>query len=506
MKSYRLMSARSLYAASILAVTPVAAFAQVMTVSQIPTIQKSPGVYEIVDRAAIETQKINWGQQSLQADREQYNRIVNESYKAFQDIMGRCNAASAGQKPWANCTGFRKLQQINAFTAKIKNADSKVNLTELAESINNYIAARTLFSEKIAAISVQQDVFANTQNGANAAAYKAGSINLARFTKVYQDAIAKLDAAAAQFTYRYNSGMGAKISVAGMGLEIPESHETPEYIRDQFAEIQSNMRLSYDQKESLGLMSREVSRQLFGYTQSAGWRGYWDNNRQKQDNGAWLKSLTEKARVLKYVRGVYCMQLGTPAIAIPQPRPGFMGMRTGAMLDYLKRGVSESQFRLVDKTEFDQVAIRDTLKRFDQLFVSIESQAGNRNATAGLKGMLHRVNSTVTWHNEVEAYLGIMGILRENMVDELDIIDGNCENVRQRYYARYVTFKDTAFDQVLNRYLLGIAPGANLDPTTSAFVEAGTVIKSKGSYYKKYLKLQKEHPALLLDEDRDDLR
>ncbi len=499
MKFYRSLSARNYYVASILAMAPIAAFAQVMTVSQIPTIQKSPGVYEIVDRSAIEINKMQWNQSVLQQDRKQYERAVSETQTAFQEMVGRCTGTSA-----ASCTGFNKLKNISNATAKSKSYE--ISISDLNTAIADYITTRTTFVEKLNSIAVTQEIFNNTQDAPGSTAYKMGSLNLARFAAVYQDAIAKLDAAAASLTYRYKSGMGVKETAAGMGLESPTSADTPDVIKRKFAEVRENLKLSIQDRETVGFMSRALSQQMLSYVDSNEWKLYWKNGYQQAGAKDWQDSLKKQARILKYLRGVYCMPLGTPAIAIPINTPGIFGMAT-EMLKYLNRGVDRSNFRLVDKTEYEAANIRTTLNRFDQLFASIESQSGGKNSVKGVKGMLHRLNSSVTWKNQVEAYMGIMRILRTNMLDELALLDGNCDLVRERYYADYKTFNDDAFDNVLNQFISGFAPGWNTNSVNEAFVDAGVIIQAKGAYWVDFMELQKQHPLTNpLARDRRGLR
>lgn len=129
-------------------------------------------------------------------------------------------------------------------------------------------------------------------------------------------------------------------------------------------------------------------------------------------------------------------------------------------------------------------------------------------------GFLHRANSTFTWHNEVYAYMNVMKILRENMIDELDLLSNGtagCDKVRERYYAQHVSLKDPRFqDVVMDHYEGRLFSGGGGDSTLEAFSKAGNVILTKGHYSRELRKMQREHPSISLVSrtlrEADDLR
>lgn len=199
------------------------------------------------------------------------------------------------------------------------------------------------------------------------------------------------------------------------------------------------------------------------------------------------------------------MRIGVPALDIPKP--------SSFNIDYLTRGVTSSQMRIVQKAERNEDAIRQTLSRFDQLFTSVSSQVGEYDNVGGVMGFLNRVNSTFTWHNEVQAYMNVMHILRDNMVDELDLASNaitGCEKVRERYYAKYGSLKDEQFLQIASSMLEGLNFGGDADSLTRAFSSAGAIITAKGRYFRDLQRFIKEHPSATLIRstisDADDLR
>lgn len=328
--------------------------------------------------------------------------------------------------------------------------------------------------------------------------YRLGSLNLKAFADTYKEGIKNIDAMTIGLTYRYATSFGPQVTADGMGLEIPSATVTPDSLVAALQEQQKNLELSRKEKADLGLVSNELGRMMLGFVDTNATKLYWFNGMQKEDKEKWIESVETKARILKWVRAVYCMQIGVPVLDIPDARK--------FNLAYLTRGVPESTFRIGQKesAERDEQNIRKMISRFDEVFVSVSSQAGEYNNVGGIMGYMNRANSLLTWHNEIAAYLSIMKILRENMVDELDLAESagapeGCEKVRARYYARYGSIvKDTAFNQKVSAHLDGMNSSGSADRLQNAFKVAGVVIHKKGAFFQNLQKFLKAHPNVSL--------
>ena len=174
----------------------------------------------------------------------------------------------------------------------------------------------------------------------------------------------------------------------------------------------------------------------------------------------------------------------------------------------LKRG--GKHVRIARDVEADRGNIQDMLFRFDNFYVNIQSQSGELNEEGGVMGYLHRLNSTLTWHNEAAAYMSMMKILRDQMVEELDLIsdmaDG-CGKVRARYSEKYG--ESPLKDPKAKKMVAGYMKKGNLsqDTINQSFVTGLTPVMAKAKYRIQIEKLKRENPAVkdTVDEIFEDL-
>ncbi len=452
-----------------------------------PFMAANPGTYEFQDRASIERNQIDWSLLVEKQDQEAYNNAT-------------AGAEAHYKKMYEQLTHLRNLH-TESFISRVRNIPPE----ELQNAIYSFKTERDLFQQSIAAIDVLSEVWRGLGNAANGNqeqkkqaeyVYSKGALNLKAMTDTYQEGIAKMTSEAAALTYRYDNHMQPVETKPGMGLEDPTTNATPQSLANDLKIYQSQAMLTDDDKTRLAELSNALGSQMAQFLNTNDLHFYWYNTLQKSDKADWLDSLNLKFRLFKFAKAYYCMPTGVPALNIPQPR--------AFNLDYLKRG-ARSQVTIIQKAEFDEQAIRQTLSRFDEIFVSLQSQSGQFNDVGGIMGYVNRVNSTLTWHNEVEAYLNIMVMLKEAFADELDLITnpiGGCEKVRERYYARYKTLLDVSFKQLAYAYFGGSVPSA--DNTMIAFKDAGQVLLSKGLFQKQYRQMLVEHPGVsLLDQAID---
>jgi hypothetical protein len=456
-----------------------------------------PGEYTITDRSRIETQKIEWSMLAQKEDQQAYQKSADDSYAAYTALYEKFNA----------------LRLIHQNTVVAKSGKAMVDIAVLTQAINDYIKARDLFIQKIAAIQVTQDVWSGlasdvpSQPGnkaspeelaqaekakAQALIYKRGSLNLKAFADTYNKAVEKMDSEARELTYRVNNHVTVITTEPKMGLEIPEAQMSPDALKAEFEERMKNSTLTEDEIEDVGQVSIALGRMMLSFGDANSKHLYVFNDLQNKDRDDWIESMQTKNRLLHWTRAVYCMRLGVPGLDLPKLK--------AFNLDYLVRGMGKDgeRMRITQKAEWSEANIRSTLTRFDQLFLSLQSQSGEFNKEGGVMKYLHRVNSALTWHNEVRAYMSIMLLLRENMLDELDLAAGGlagCEKVRSRYYARYVSLKDPLFMKTVSSFLDGIMVSGSGDDLTNSFRDLGIVLKGKGEYMKEVRKFMKQHPG-----------
>ncbi len=447
---------------------------------QYGAIATSPGTYEYIDRSKIERNRIDWSMLVEKQDHDTYEKTVSESEAAYKDLY----------------QSYAKLKELSIQSTINK---LPISAEELASAVFNFRMARDVFHQKIAGLEVFSEVWGGRANlnpdqkqalpaeqqNAIEYVYSKGAVNLGLFAKTYDAGIRAMVDQAAALTYRYNDGMQAVDTIAGEGLMDPMTHETPRSILANLEIFRKNAELTFQDTENLSRLPKMVAYQMAQFINANDLHFYWQNDLQKQGRSDWLEALEFKFRLTKYVRAANCMSVGVVALSLP-PLESFD-------LGYLVRGARQ-KVRIVQKAEFDEVAIRATLNRLDELFRSLQSQNGEFNDVGGVMGYINKINSTLTWKNEVEAYLGILTFLREDYRDELDLITdpiGRCDRVRQRYYARYKTFRD-GFAARADAYF--VTGGSSTDPTMQAFAVAGKVILTKGQYLKEYRKLLSDHP------------
>lgn len=438
-----------------------------------------PGLYQMVDVAKIESNRIDWSKSLQRQDQEQYLAATRDSKAAYESLYNK---------------GLMPLRAItnDTFLAKKRIATPG----ELATAIDEFIRQRDLFDQQLAALSVVSDVWSglatqptnsSVQNVQVETVYKRGSLNLKALANEYRLAIERMTTEASKYQYTVSNGSRGLETAPGGGLVKVGSVDTPEFIRAKLNDFTTKAALTQADIEALSQMAIDWKTQAFEFTEANDIKLFWYNKMQKGDAESWVESLQHKARVMQYARGLYCMQVGAPALAIPAPKRG--------NVDYLVRDV-KSRIRLVEAAEFDGKNIKATLTRMDLWLESLKSQAGEKDETEGVMGYIHRANSTFTWHNEVAAYLSILKILRDMYVDERDLSDSpwlNCAKVRARYNARYGSFKEQSF---MNEFEMWMTMGAaSPDPGRRAFSIAGGVILTKGSFAKQHFDYLRNNPS-----------
>jgi hypothetical protein len=438
----------------------------------------SAGTYNLVDQAQIVKYKMDWSLAMQKQDEAQYSKAVSEAQTAYEDLYKN---------------GLIPLRAIHndTFLGKMKIASP----IELATAIDNFIQRRDLFEQKIAVLETASDVWKGLQSSVTAKTankdaveqfYQRGSINLQSFVQTYRDAIAKMTKEASDYRYIVQNGMTGAETAPGNGLVKVGSEDTPEFIKQKLEVFAHNARITEDDKAKLSRISYALVKHMGEFVNATNMKMYWMNAAQKGTRDAWIKDLETKARVLKYARGRYCMPIGVPALSLPELKAMNLG--------YLTRDF-KSQIRLVPTAEFDTDSMRKTMMRFDESFLSLQSQGGELDGMGGFVGFLNRVNSTLAWHNEVAAYLSVMKIVRDMYMDELDVASdpiSGCEKVRARYNQTFGSFLEENFQRTATMYLAGTS---STDSVMQDFNVAGTqVIIPKGKYLIEYRALLKKHP------------
>jgi len=440
----------------------------------------TPGNSEIayVDRAQIERNILDWSMMVQQQDQAAYNKATNEAEAAYKNI-------------------YQALQSLrNLHKISLISRERVLAAGELVDAINEFRRQRDEFNTKLAAVAVLSDVWRVTadqqridpkNNRRSELLYDKGALNLKAFSETYFDAIKKIVNEASQLTYKYSNNMVATETKPGMGLENPETVDTPESLRQQAEIFKKKATFTEEEKEQIAAISIEMGRQIQNFLNETRIRAYWLNDGQKAQRQAWVDSLERKFRVAAYFRGVYCMPMSVPAINIPVP--------TVLNLDYFNRSF-RNQMSMVQKGETNEDAIRTNLFRLEQTLASAQSQSGMFNDVGGVSGFIHTLNSTFAWHNEVAAYLSVITMLRDAFNDEVDMINDNvlgCNKVRARYIARYKTYLDEDFQNSLERIISGSA--MTMDATNEVISAAGMIISTKGEFVLDYQTFLREHPA-----------
>ncbi len=462
-------------------VMPSVSIAQNRGTTIVPgVIQQTPGTYQLEDTAAIAREYISFSKQLQQQDQEQYQKITEAAKTGYLELYNMLQALR-------DLSVQSTSTQLNAITAE-----------QHLVAINNFKRSKDQLTTETAALAVLKDVWAGI-SGVDAegktsnklqtvGVYQKGQLNLEKLLVVYERAINNMTAEAANLPLRVRNNMTVVTVPKGMSLEPVQVQMTPAALQQQYADIRLMSKITEDEKETkLKPISVEIATHMDKFLGENGLKLYWQNDKQKGDREEWIESLLNKAKIIKYVRAVYCAPTGVPAIDIPKP--------TMLNLDYLKRG--GSSVRLVQTATFEEDEIRATLTRFDQYFVSVESQSGAYNDIGGIGGMIHRVNSTFTWHNEVYAYLSMMKILRDMYVDELDLQTNSvmgCEKVRERYYSMYGSIRNDAKTKAqVDELILGANSG--MTNMQVAFSSLGELLIGKIAYAKKAREFLKSHPA-----------
>lgn len=443
----------------------------------IAPVASTPGVYDIINRSAIETQRIEWGMLLQKQDEAQYQTAVRKAEEAYLSMYN---------------LGLSELRKFHNVSVLSK--EREIPVSELNAGIDRFIAQRDQFSQALSALDVVADVWkglaaqpSKGQNSVVDSVYKRGSINLQALTTTYRDGIKKMTDEANALTYRYKDGTGSQVSLAGLGLQKVGMADTPEVIQRRMQELQENSRLTSVDIQKIGRSTLEIKRHMAEFVNANDMKLYWLNSNQQGTRQAWIDSLQKYARLTHFIRANFCMQAGVPAISLPELKSFNRG--------YFSRDFA-SRIRLAEKAEFDSAVIRKVMPKFDELFASLQSQSGELNGQGGVMGFLHKVNSTLSWQNEVYAYYSIMKIIRDMYLDEADIADGameGCEKVRERYYSKYVTLKDEKFNKDVQMYLLA---SSSANPIVQAFNMAGSVIIPKGKFQLEYRKLVKQNPSV----------
>lgn len=456
-----------------------------------PMIATQPGQYEMIDRAQIEKYRLDWSTLVQKQDQEAYQKATDEAEAAYKQMYGSCTGSD-----YTTCTGLQQLRQIHIDTMVSKT--KMIPAGDLASIVTNFKAVRDRFQMKLGAMSVLSDVWTNlgqqtdldSKNQKAVYVYQKGSLNLKALTEKYQQGIQQMIAEANKLTYWVDANGRQVKTNEGMGLEEVATDDTPEIFKDQLDNFQKRAALTSENREALKEVPVAFARILDKFVNATDIHLYWYNTLQDQDRKDWIDSLETKARVFKYVKAVYCTPMGVPALAVPAPHK--------FNIDYLKRG-GAGLVRIAQASETDEANIRDTLIAFDQAFLSVRSQSGEFNNVGGVMGYINRANSTLTWHNEVAAYLSVMNILRDMYQDELDLLKdsvGGCEKVRARYNQRYGSLRDESFKSIVETYIGG--GSVQQDDTMLAFADAGKVILTRIQYMRKHQLFLAEHPGASL--------
>jgi hypothetical protein len=461
-------------------------------------VATSPGRYEYVDLSAVAMKGIDFSIMVQKQDQELFEKTVADAQTEYTNLYNNF---------------YLPLYNIHVSSVVDVNNPKPADVAELARLMEAFKIQRDLFLQKIGAVAVVQDVWksmsarndkdmTDADRAQRDLIYSKGSLNLKALTDAYRAQIGGIESNTRALTYVYFNGQMNVSTVAGAGLDEPTVQASAAVLKMNLESLQRTTDAILEVKrkgttfEQLAdAFSTELKDYVNDTTNSKHW--YWFNDLQKTDQDAWIASLQTKARLLKYVRAVYCAPIGVPAIVVPELK--------SFDLNYLVRGAKG--IRMPKATMFDENEIRTTLVKFDEKFVSLQSQNGEYNDQGGVMGVLNRINSTVTWHNEVGAYMNIMKILREGMIDETDILADSvvgCEKVRSRYREMYAStggFQDKIFDQTKRNYFEGLA-----NATTAEYVAAktfGSEVMTQLSIKKKLLKELDKTPSVFTDDAGD---
>lgn len=477
--------------------TPALTFGPALPFS--PILSGEPGRYEIYDGSSVDLELIEWSKFNQAQDQADYEKAMKESDQAFKEFYGSCAGDS-----YTTCTGFMKLKQISIESAN--NKKLIIPSEELNAVLRDYQKASDLFRQKLAQIEITRDLWAaqqlvETKSDADREMqiiFRRGSVNLGKISEIFRKGATDLESQAKGFTYIVNTGSGAVTTQAGKGLDIVNAAETEEFLAQKLEILQDALKVTPKQQQELDVLQINLGNTFASYLENFNERFVWYNSLQEKDKQDWIASLETKGRVLKYARALYCRQLGVPAYDIADEGK--------FMISYLRRGVPSKKFRSAAAREVNEVAIRSTLKKMDQIVVSIASQAGENNDVSGWLKWVHRANSVFTWQNEVSAFMSIIYIIRDQYVDELDLLADSvvgCERVRERYYARYVSMKDQAFRDIYKGYTEPLVLPE--DALLKAYATAGKTINAKGVAMGNAREFLKAHPSMSLVEEAERL-
>ena len=460
------------------------------------------GTYEIVDKSKILLEEMKWSSAVQQQDQQAYEEAQADAERAYLKLRGDC----VSEVSYKQCSGLALLERMSIDTMKSMSV-GKIAAGEHAEAIRSYKQQKQVFKTKLAAIAVLKDVWAgnsvnissdSSEKSQRQVIYNKGALNLDKLEKVYLDELGNMDKLAMSLQYKVGVGVGVETTQPGMGLDFVQATETPEALREQLDEFQKNAELSDVDKLVLANMIKKFGTYAFKYIDSYRGKLEWFNNLQTEDGKSWVEGLENKARVLNYTRALYCMPVGVPGLRVSKAKK--------INLSYISRGVLKNVTN-AQKSEVHTDNIRATMKDFDLYFTSAKSQGGQFNHAGGIMGFINKVNSTFTWHNEVQAYLNVMKILRDGMLDEISLNDeiNGCEVVRSRYEMRYGkgSLRDRGYLTNYKKHLEGTM--ITQDDLMLAFKEAGKVILTKGLFMGKVRKFQKEHPGLSLVDQAFDI-
>jgi hypothetical protein len=448
----------------------------------------NPGQYTFQDTARLGRNVIEWSSKMQQQDQDAYNQAKAEADAAYKGMFGTCTGSDIN-----TCTGLQKLRRIHIETMISRH--TIVPARDLAIDVQNFMNAQEQFAVKLAAIESLGKTWqgmAQSQNG-NANLYQKGSINLTALTNVYRDAITAMAKEAAGLTYKVDNNAQVIETKPGMGLDPVDTVDDPKALAAQLAVFQKRAALTDEDRQHIGEISVALSRQLAKYLNVDSARLYWFNDAQKQDGQDWVKQITLEAQIFKYVKARWCVPLGVPAMDIPKVGGGYL-----QNVSYLIRGGS---IRMVPTAEFDPDNIRETLTRLDAEVLSLKLQNGDFNDKGGFVGFVNRVNSTLTWHNEVGAYLSVINIIRDILVDEIALASNplaGCEEVRASYFKRFGSMKDEAGKKWAQTYVDPLLTRMNFATSgnewVTAFGDAGQIVLTKGKYIRDLQLFQQKHP------------
>ena len=206
-----------------------------------PIMPGQPGQYDIVERAQIEKNRLDFAEKMELQDKEAYDKATAEADKAYREMYGSC---APGAIDWNTCTGLQQLRQIHTVTVLSK--ERVIDSASLQNAINTFKQLRDNFQTRLAAVSVMKDVWTNvgSQTSGDHKAmeafevYRKGALNLKAFTDVYTDGINKMVGEAMSLTYRVNNNSAIITTQPSMGLEEVATTDTPESYRQQLEVFQ----------------------------------------------------------------------------------------------------------------------------------------------------------------------------------------------------------------------------------------------------------------------------